>query len=138
TGDLQGILTFSNVNSVTTGNAFADFLLTSGTNSYIKSYQQDSAQIKYYNDYWITEPYVQDDWHVSQRLTVNLGLRLSLFENFHEKNLNAWNWVASNYVTPSDLTIPYIGQSPGGYLAHNNSSFTPITFDPTNLSYNNL
>ena len=142
TGDLQGLLTFSNQNSITTGNAFADFLFSSNQTgaSYIKSYQQDSAQLKYYNNYWITEPYVQDDWHVSQRLTVNAGLRMSLFGNFHEKNLNAWNWEASKYdpSVAAGLTIPAIITGPGGYIAENNHFLTPIPFDPTNLSYSNL
>jgi hypothetical protein len=142
TGDLQGILTFSNQNSITTGNAFADFLYSSNQSgaSYIKSYQQDSAQLKYYNNYWITEPYVQDDWRVSQRLTINAGIRLSLFGNFHEKNLNAWNWVAGEYDAKKakGLIIPPIITGPGGYIAENDKVFTPIPFDPTSLSYSTL
>jgi hypothetical protein len=142
TGDLQGILTFSNQNSITTGNAFADFLYSSNQSgaSYIKSYQQDSAQLKYYNNYWITEPYIQDDWRVNHRLTVNAGVRLSFFGNFHEKNLNAWNWEASAYKAKlaAGLTIPPIITGPGGYIAENNVTLTPIPFDPTNLSYSNL
>ena len=56
TGDVQGILSFSNENSFfSTGNAFADFL-----NHGIRNYQQDSAQQKYYNRYTVGEPYVQD------------------------------------------------------------------------------
>ncbi|HVI10854.1 MAG TPA: carboxypeptidase regulatory-like domain-containing protein [Candidatus Binatia bacterium] len=143
TGDLQGLLTFSNQNSVTSGNAFADFLLSSnsnapfsqGSNSFIKSYQQDSTQLKYYNDYWITEPYVQDDWRVTQRLTVNLGLRFSLFGNFHEKNQNAWDWVASQYNPANVAGLTIVSSGPGtngGYLAQANG--TPIAFNASNLS----
>jgi len=145
TGDLQGILTFSNQNSITTGNAFADFLISSTqtSNSFIKSYQQDSTQLKYYNNYWITEPYAQDEWRFSQRLTLNLGLRFSLFGNYHEKNNNAWNWLASAYKSSlaQGLTIPPIQNvslGAGGYVAQNDGNFTPIPFDPTNLGVGSL
>ncbi len=99
TGDLQGLLTFSNL-AGSTGNAFADFLLTSNGNSqpgFIQSFTQDSAQGRYYQRYLIGEPYFQDDWKVTPRLTVNLGVRISLFGTYHEKNHNAWNWVASRF-----------------------------------------
>jgi hypothetical protein len=101
TGDLQGLLTFNNFssNGNGSGNAFADFLGTlvkNGGNN-VASYQQDSAQLKYYNNYWIAEPYVQDDWRVNHHLTVNLGVRLSLFGNFHEQSLNAYNWEQSAF-----------------------------------------
>lgn len=135
TGDLQGILTFSNENSyTTTGNAFADFLISSSSSQgNIKSYQQDSAQLKYYNDYWIAEPYLQDDWHVNHRLTVNLGLRESIFWNFHEKNLNAYNWLSSQYnpaLGQGITLVPWTNPSlPSGYLAKNG---VPLPFDPDN------
>lgn len=98
TGDLQGLLSFTNYTLPGTGNAFANFLGNisgAGSNTAVAGYQQDSAQLKYYNNYWIAEPYVQDDWRVTHRLTLNLGVRLSLFNNYHEQNLNAWNWEQS-------------------------------------------
>ncbi|HWZ81848.1 MAG TPA: carboxypeptidase regulatory-like domain-containing protein [Terriglobales bacterium] len=98
TGDLQGVLTFSNFNSATVGNEFANLLLGD-----IQSFQQDSAQRKYYNSYEIIEPYVQDDWKVNSHLTVSLGIRFSLFGNYHEQNHNAWNWDPAHFVTPVDL-----------------------------------
>lgn len=94
TGDTQGILTFSNLTgSNTTGNSIADFL--SGQS--IASFQQDSTQGRYRQRYTIVEPYLQDDFKLTPRLTLNLGLRVSLFENFHELNNNAYNWVAAAY-----------------------------------------
>jgi hypothetical protein len=101
TGDTQGLLTFSNLRSTgTTGNAFADFLYENpGTNpeSPISSFEQDSAQARYRQRYKIAEPYIQDDFKVSPRLTINAGLRLSLFGTFHEANNLAYNWEPSAF-----------------------------------------
>lgn len=102
TGDTQGILSFSNVTGAnTTGNAVADFL--SGQS--IASFQQDSAQGRYRQRYTIIEPYIQDDFKIGSRLTLNLGLRVSLFGNFHEANNNAYNWVANNYSAAEGATV---------------------------------
>ncbi len=93
TGDLQGIATFTNVNSLfTTGNTFADFLQGAP-----QTFRQDSAQGDYHNNYFIAEPYVQDNWTVRRGLTLNLGLRMSLFGNYHEKYDQSYNWVPSNF-----------------------------------------
>jgi hypothetical protein len=103
TGDLQGIATFTNVNNVqTTGNVFADFL-----QPYIQNFTQDSAQSVYHARYQIAEPYVQDDWKVTPRLTVNLGLRVSLFGLYSEKYDHAYNWVPSQFSSAlaSQVTI---------------------------------
>ncbi len=134
-GDVQGLLTFNNQNNaLSTGNAFADFLIQEPGSlvNPIQSYQQDSAQLKYYNNYWLWEPYVQDDWRVNRRLTVNLGVRASLFGNFHEKNLDAWNWSKSAFSQQLASTVQ-INQASGfqsGYLQ--TTAGVPITIDPNN------
>ena len=43
---------------------------------------------------------MQDDWKVNSRLTLNMGIRFSLFGNYHENNEQAWNWDPTQYVTP--------------------------------------
>ena len=91
-----GFLTFDNTSLVTTGNAFADLLVGN-----VASFSQTNAEPKYYNRYKIVEPYVQDDWHITKRLTLNLGLRLSLFGTYREKYQKAYNfdpaaWVAAD------------------------------------------
>jgi hypothetical protein len=77
TANLQGLLTFDTSSPLTTGNSFAD-LLTGN----IARYQQWNLEAKYYNRYKIVEPYFQDDWRATKRLTLNLGLRLSLFGTY--------------------------------------------------------
>ncbi|WP_263360151.1 TonB-dependent receptor [Acidicapsa ligni] len=104
-GDLQGLLTFSNEQSInTTGNAFADFLNGEGFTSAsgsgdevaagggIKSYTQDSGQAKYYTRNKTAEFYLQEDWHVLPHLTINVGLRASLLGAWYNPNGTAYNW----------------------------------------------
>ena len=115
TGDVQGILTFSNVDTPnTTGNAFADFLYNlGGSTGAIRSFQQDSAQAVYHQRYQTAEPYFQDNWRISSRLTVNLGLRVSLFGTYHENNENVYNWdptAFSRSLANQVMISPFTGQ----------------------------
>ena len=90
---LGGVLTFDESNSVvSSGNSFADFLT-----GRIASYAQTSAIVKYYYRYKIFEPYFQDDWHVTKRLTLNLGLRVSMFQTNRDKTRTSFNFEPSVY-----------------------------------------
>ena len=80
-------LTFSTSSTVTTGNPFADLLTGS-----IGQFSQTSAQPKYYNRYKIVEPYFQDNWRVNPKLTLNLGLRVSLFGTYHDISNQSGNF----------------------------------------------
>jgi hypothetical protein len=95
-GNNQGTVTFNTSSAVTTGNAFADLLTAR-----IAQFSQTSAQPKYYNRHKIVEPYFQDNWRATPKLTVNLGLRLSLFGTYKDisdqsGNFEPGSWSAAN------------------------------------------
>jgi len=90
---VNGLLQFSNTSGVTSGNAFADLLLGN-----VGTFTQEGAALKMHEEYRIFEPYFQDDWHATKRLTLNLGLRMSFFGTYREKNNLAWNFDPAFYV----------------------------------------
>jgi hypothetical protein len=110
---LNGLLTFDTGSPVTSGNAFADMLLGN-----ISEFSQGSKQIKFYNRYKILEPYFQDDWRVTDRLTLNLGMRISLMGTYRDRYKNTYNWDPSVY---DPATAPFIydanGNAPAGVPA---------------------
>ena len=92
--NVQGILNFSPGATAanSTGNAFTDMLLGN-----ISSYQQWSKETQYYNRYRLVEPYFQDDWRLTRRLTLNLGLRVSGFGTYRERYKQAFNFDPSSF-----------------------------------------
>ena len=97
----QGSFSFNSQGStVTTGNAFADLLTAKVT-----SFTQTSAQPKYYNRYKIFEPYLQDNWRVSPKLTLNLGVRVSAFGTYHDISNQSGNFEAAKWSAADALTI---------------------------------
>jgi hypothetical protein len=107
-GNNQGTFNFSTSSAVTTGNAFADLLT-----GQVSKFSQTSAQPKYYNRYKIVEPYVQDNWHVTPKLTLNLGLRLSLFGTYHDISNQSGNFEPSAWNAANAPTIDVDGSITG-------------------------
>ena len=101
-GSYPGYLTFDpNKDNNTTGNPFADLLLGN-----IYSFGQQDRLVKYYNRYKILEPYFQDDWRITNRLTLNLGLRVSLYGTYREKKNQAFNFDPAHYVAGQTTVDP--------------------------------
>ena len=100
--DLGGDLTFDTSYPVSSGNSFADLLMGN-----IASFSQASSQPKYHINFKIFEPYFQDDYHISRNLTLNLGVRVSLYGTFWERNhlISNWNPAAYNPSTAPQIDI---------------------------------
>jgi hypothetical protein len=113
---VNGILTFAIASSsvlvngrpLGTGNAFADLLMGN-----IASFSQGSNQLKYYNRYKILEPYFQDDWHVTNRLTLNLGVRVSLEGTYRDRYKHSYNWDPTVYNRANAPEIDVTGSITG-------------------------
>ena len=54
----------------------------------------------------MVEPYFQDDWHLTSRLTLNLGVRVSLFGTYREKEHQAFNFDPAHYVAGQTTVDP--------------------------------
>jgi hypothetical protein len=119
---LQGSLSFDATNTnVTTGNAFADLLL-----GRISTFSQANLEPKYYSRYQFVEPYIQDDFHVTPRLTLNIGLRLSLFGTYYEKEKNTYNFEPSVF---NPANAPALDPAGSGALVN---PTTGVFLSPTN------
>jgi hypothetical protein len=106
--DVQGLLSFSSASSNSTGNSFADLLVGN-----IASYTQNNKQVIYYDRYKILEPYVQDDWRVTKRLTLNLGLRWSFFGRYQENGNQEFNFSPAAYTLANAPQVDTFGAITG-------------------------
>ena len=108
-------------NGFYTGNDFADFLL-----GYAQSYSEDAVQDSGHWNNISPAAYVQDNWRVSNRLTLNLGLRWdgvphtyeanNRFSNFYPNLYNPANAPIFNANGTISTASPALGTSPNPIL----------------------
>jgi len=98
----MGNFTFSGVH---TNETVADYLLGLDA-SYQQSNQQPSGR---FHNRWF-EAYVQDDWKVNPRLTVNLGLRWSYYRPTYMEGDTVTNFNASKFVAANAPVIGLTGK----------------------------
>ncbi|MGA3103367.1 MAG: TonB-dependent receptor [Terriglobales bacterium] len=87
--DTQGTFKF---NGSYTGNDFADFLL-----GYAQQYEEDAVKSSGHWNNVSYAAYIQDNWRVSHRLTLNLGLRWDGAPHTYEANHQSANFYPNLY-----------------------------------------
>jgi hypothetical protein len=95
-----------------TGNGYANALL-----GYVDSYSQATARAVFNVAYWNAEFYVQDNWRITPRLTVDLGIRLYHQTPQEDINKTFSNFVPSLYTKSAAPRIYVPGTSAGKRVA---------------------
>lgn len=91
-----------------TGNALSSFLLGS-----IRTFKQGNGEFKDNRD-WLASLYVQDDYHVTRKLTVNMGLRWAPFVPWYEVDGRVEQFRIGNYNAGTVSTM--FPNAPAGLL----------------------
>ena len=97
--------------STTAGNAIASLLLGTGTanNALIQNWKNVASNNLYFGGY------VQDDWRVTSRLTLNLGLRYD-FETPRTERFDRMNYFDPNATSPLAAQVPQYPNLKGGLV----------------------
>ena len=93
-----------NFNGSFTGNDFADFLLGDA-----QQYEEDAVKSSGHWNNVSLATYVQDNWRVNHRLTLNLGLRWDIAPHTYEANQQSSNFYPNLYNPSNAATFDTAG-----------------------------
>lgn len=120
-GQRAGIYTVGGTNF--SKNPLADFMMGKA-----QAFLQNNG-FKYNLHYWDPSLFVQDDWHVLPRLTLNLGVRWEVFQPFHgDNNMGSFNpYVQSTVIPTAPTGLAFAGDPgvPDGVLVTTYDKFAP-------------
>ncbi|MGJ5816514.1 carboxypeptidase regulatory-like domain-containing protein [Paludibaculum fermentans] len=109
-----------------TNDALASFML-----GYVRTFAQGYGEYKD-NQLYSYSLYVQDDYHASQRLTVNMGLRWEPFFPWHEMQNRMEQFSPADYIANKHSSV--YTNAPAGLLFPGDSGM-PFWGQKSNLSY---
>jgi len=117
--------------SSTAGNAIASLLLGAGTQNNVLI--QNWKNVKSQNFY--LAPYIQDDWRINERLTLNLGLRYD-YETPRTERFNRMNYFDPTVRSPLAAQVPSLPNLSGGlvFVGVNGNSRWQYEPDRNNIS----
>ena len=110
-----------------TGHPLADFLL-----GYVQTFDQGTGEFKDYN-VWYASVFVQDDYRVSSRLTLNLGLRYENTPPWHELEGRIEYFSVDNY--NNNVRSTEFPAAPRGETFRGDQG---VPYDGTNAQSNNF
>jgi hypothetical protein len=117
--------------SSTAGHSIASLLLGAGTpnNALIQNWKNVASQNFYF------APYVQDDWRVNERLTLNLGLRYD-YETPRTERFDRMNYFDPNAASPLAARVPQFPNLRGGlvFVGVDGNSRRQYDLDANNIS----
>jgi carboxypeptidase family protein len=113
----SGEATFNFSSAVNGNDAFANFLLGQA-DSYLQPSKDTIPDLHYVN----FEFYVQDDWKVTPRLTVNVGVRYSYFPSPTDANHTLLNFDPLAFSAANAPTIVTSPNTPNGDFASGNAA----------------
>jgi len=122
--DTNGYLQFYSAGNTSFGNAYADEV-TGNLYNYTESSKNRVNDIAYNT----IEPWLQDDWKVTRRLTVNFGMRFTHFQPWYDREgfgYSIFNPAAYSATSPSCTLLSYCG-----FEWHSQNPSVPLAGFPT-------
>ncbi len=115
---INGTLTFQTGHSLSSGNPLADAVLGN-----FQQYQEANTNREGWYRFTQFEPYIQDDWKVTSRLTINLGYRFMYMQPQYSALDNTTSFLPEYY---NAANAPQILASNGSIVANTGDPFNGL------------